>query len=83
MTYGRPSDDSPGDWYTAAKNIDQNRTLGLGRGCYAHEKAKLLRVKRSQRTWGKSQVSSFAFIGSSVTVSLTKDLPHVLRSIVY
>ena len=25
MAYGRPSDASPGDWYKAAKNIDQNR----------------------------------------------------------
>ena len=53
-------------------------TLGrLGRGCYEHENAERLRVKESQRTWGLSQESSFAFIGSSVTVSLTKDLPHV------
>ena len=26
MAYGQPSDNSPDDWYAAAKNIDQNRT---------------------------------------------------------
>ena len=52
-------------------------SLRVRKGVLEHENAKRLRVKEGQRTWGLSQESSFAFIGSSVTVSLTKDLPHV------